>query len=343
MRKLSMMVLLLGVCLFWACERKTDVLPTLETNPQPAWGDVEEAGLLAETHKGQEISTEMIATSARQALTFDYFIKNLIEEVTLQSLYYPELSGLQGPIPSLSDARNACPDSELEDNGSGDYVLTLIFGTGGGTCSINGNTYGGTAVVDITGSFFNNNSEIEITLEDFTFNGASLSSEDSGGDPSPIVLDWNNGQDAYRIEFDEPIIYTENGVTTSVSGTSGFGFINRVADMDDDINNPVSYLNNVYEMRINNHTVTCTSATQTLSFTIQTTDDFVFQPFAIGGCGCLTDGTLQIGVNNPIDTQEVIYDFGADENGVDNGNCDNWASEQIGSDTPTTIQVDFCP
>lgn len=208
--------------------------------------------------------------------------------VVRQAMFQPELYGL---VDNNIVETRACPDPSIMDNSDMvdpfDKTLTLNFNEDGSDCTVNGIVYSGSLVVAFEaplGQSDANAIDVQLTqINSFVANGFAF----SGG-----TIDLETGGDfiyTYTISG-APLVCTKDGVSTSIPvGTTGTF---SIANEGEDINSPELWVDNPFELSLDDALITCTGTAATSTFCVNTASNIILDPFDAGGCSCPTDGEL---------------------------------------------------
>lgn len=210
--------------------------------------------------------------------------------VIRQAMFQPELYGL---VENMVEVR-ACPNPSLVDNvGDGfDKTLTLLFADGGAAdCMANGITFSGDLVVDFEAGLGQADPDaVDVQLSQinsFVANGFAF----SGG---TIDLEYDAGFGYTYTISGSPLVCTKGGVSTSIPvGTTGTF---AITDEGEDITMPQLWVDNPFELSLDDAVLTCTNAAGDMStFCTGTEENIQLNPFdPVDGCSCPVDGLLRI-------------------------------------------------
>lgn len=287
-------MVLIFIFIFSSCEKSPDLIaeqPVEESFSTPFHEEITDTYLAL---------FQLISTSMREAIT------------------KPQLFFLT----EVGDTRD-CPDSSLTGGATYPKTLTLDFDN----CNSAGIVYNGTADVIFNaalGQDAASGPEIVvpavsgIMINGYTFDltGPISLERNSGGNNSFFNYDFSLGGD---------IISTNGGTTTTLPsgscGTFGLGIDDR-----DDPNNPITYVDNPFEVTLKQAEVICSAGGVDHSFCTMTgAEALSLDPTT---CSCPKQGDLEI-MDGACGTDGALsdYDFGLDGRGADSGNCDNIIDE----------------
>lgn len=290
--KTSMVLLL--ILIFSGCEKSPDI--TLQQEKEASF----------ETPFHEEINDtylalfQLISTSMRKAIT------------------QPQLFFLA----EVGDTRD-CPDSSISGGATYPKTMTLDFDN----CNSAGIIYNGMADIIFNaalGQDAASGPEIVVpAVSGMTINGYTF---DLTG---PISLERTpdaGGFFNYDFSLGGDIVSTKDGTTTTLPsgscGTFGIGF-----NDGDDPNNPLTFIDNPFDVTLKQTEIVCASATTSHLFCVQTGEEALsLDP---SNCSCPTQGDLEIIDGACGSTGGAIsdYDFGFDGRNNDAGACDNNVNE----------------
>jgi len=169
-----------------------------------------------------------------------------------------------------------------------------------------------------------------MAFNNFSINGYDISSTGN------VIFNYNPANVNYMIFLTEDVVVSKDGITTTYKkqndaggGLVDFGTL-AVVDQagDDDATEPATFVNNVFQVAINDGSqVCCTNGTDITNFCISTTadDPLEFQPST---CGCFRDGLLLLRENPNDDCNNtvtsVFYEYDVDASGMDSEACDGY-------------------
>ncbi|MEM6964208.1 MAG: hypothetical protein AAF573_05535 [Bacteroidota bacterium] len=315
---------------------------------------------------------EELEIKANQTVDAIIILKELLSQLLIGCILEPELWNIQS---NSVVTRSGCVTSALsEPVGTFPNTLTLTYDstsacTGSDDNVIQPDVDGVlTAVVNapILEDVSPSGREFIITLSSpFQIFNHQIS---IGGDGT-IELEYS--ADGYLVYFPNDVTITDvtggltDGYITTYesNGSSSMGKI-TLSDgtIPDDPDNPVTYIDNLFDININETTVNCQSsindpATIFCLDVSSTSNLLMFQPFV---CGCITDGVIRLrditsggncstssGNNNTNSNSTFIFDFGYDTDdpntSMDLGECDNIVrKEEVGLGTLTFSTMSSC-
>lgn len=288
------MSFLLVTCVFSSCEKDEDLIPK---------NQLEETDIYAETYHREVMDTYMM-------------LLHLMNTVVQEAARKPQLYFLSD---ALGDTRMDCPESSVVGVNY-PKIMTLNFDN----CDNAGITYDGTVEIVFTaplGSSSNTvDDEIIITLpNDVSVNGYEISL----GRTNSITLDQDNGF-KYNFMVNGGITSMKNGVTTQLPDMTMGSFGTSFDPATDDVNNPVSFLDNPFTVGLKATNVSCVNRNGDIlaSFCTSTPSGtpLNLEPYL---CSCPTSGILNIADGScEEEAATSSYDFGFTSRGSD-PDCNN--------------------
>lgn len=289
--------------------------------------------------------------------------KHLIFESLFNVMTTPALHGLQG---EQGDTRDGCVDSVLSPPTGFPTTLIQTYTSPSGSC-------GGSVIrPDIIGELsillnapvLSPNTGLDDILisiiEPVTINGYKV--EILGAGEVQLNYTQAGGDPRYRYYLPEEGVRvtdcsggpTDGYITTLLGEGLGSGAqIGEIRTVDgaipDDSNNPLSYIDNVFDIRIFDASVTCqNSATGPVhDLCVDTSENLEFQPVS---CGCITDGELRVRESacsdgNVTNANAIQYNFGDAPGAPGSAACDNVVGslDQTGpTDVNTFLSIPSC-
>ncbi len=291
--KTSMVLLL--ILIFSGCEKSPDL--TLKEQEEDSF----------ETPFHEEITDTYLAI-------FQLISTGMKKAITQPQLYF---------LGEVGDTRG-CPDSSVAGGATYPKTMTLDFVN----CNSAGIVYNGTVPIIFNAALGDTAAagpEIVVpAVSGIMINGYTF---DLTG---PISLDRNSNSTndifSYDFSLGGDIISTKDGTTTTLPsgscGTFGIGSTDS-----DDPTNPISYIDNPFDVTLKQTEIVCASATASHLFCVMTGEEALsLDPTS---CSCPTDGDLEIVGGACGSTGGAIsdYDFGFDGRNSDSGACDNFVNE----------------
>ena len=266
-----------------------------------------------------------------QIAEYQTFLKDILIILISQGISHPEIFGVQSS--NNAHTRTGCPCSSTTGTFPSPVTMTLEFGSGGAGCTLQ-NDYTGNLDFIFTTPLFQQgfDAEFSMSFDNFSINGFNIFST---GD---VIFNYDPNNANYMIFLTEDVVVEKDGITTTYKkqNDSGGGLVEfgtlAVTDPagDDNGDLPATFVDNVFQIEINDGTqVCCSNGTDLTNFCISTTagDPLEFQP---SECGCFQDGLLLLRENPNDDCNNtvasVFYEFDVDANGVDNEACDGYVS-----------------
>lgn len=238
-----------------------------------------------------------------QLAIFQLIITILTEAIKTPSLYY--ITGNNS-----AELRTGCPMPTLSGS-TFPKTLTLAFDDGSGSCTNAGIPYEGTVTVVFSAPLGSAGSQIQVTdMTGLVVNGYSFN---LGG---TIDMVFDSGLSYFYSINGGPLSSVLGNISTSVpDGASGSFTLGNDVNGDDNPLNPITYVDNAFDVSLDDEIITCENLTtgEVSTFCTDTGQDIELQPQS---CSCPISGVLRIKNNNgacfpPIDdTNSVQYDFG---------------------------------
>ncbi len=308
---------------------------------EPIVEEVKEVEVPVVENSNEELRNEAII---RNTLSKDFFSLLLS-----QSLSHPEIFGL-APNPDQVDTRT-CPT--VTSSGS-TFPITLVLDFGpspGCTPPLFTLPKVGQITITCNNQLFSSGPDTDFVIilsTDYEENGHSITSGNTG-EPVEFKFKYVPAETSYKIAFEHDVILTNltNGNIILVDAKPDFsdpfgtiGFIPDSGSIEDDPADPLTYIDNIYFMSVNNTHITCTNGSTNQDFCLDVTspsgNGLEFQPWV---CHCITTGELRINEDSDCTTgnsnsnADIIYDFG-------DGTCDGFVDITING---TTTTVDCLP
>lgn len=169
-----------------------------------------------------------------------------------QGINHPEIFGAQSS--NNAETRTGCPCSSTTGTFPNPVTLTLEFGTAGAGCTLQ-NDYTGSLAFNFSTPLFQQgfDAEFSMAFNNFSINGYDIS---SAGD---VIFNYDANNMNYMIFLSEDVVVEKDGITTTYKkendpggGLVDFGTL-AVTDPaeDDDGNLPATFVNNVFQIAIN--------------------------------------------------------------------------------------------
>lgn len=271
-----------------------------------------------------EITTAVVFTPAvyqniieTQLAIFQLLTTIMNEAIKTPALYYFTDNG-------SAEVRTGCPCTSVSGT-TFPKTLTLLFDDGSGSCTNAGIPYSGSIDVIFNSPLGSSGAGPEIQVTGMTglmINGYTFN---MGG---TIDMEFNNGLSFDYTIAGGPLSSVLGNISTSIPpSTTGSFTLGNDVNGDDDPNNPATYIDNAFDVSLDDALITCENLTtgDVSMFCTDTADDIELQPQS---CSCPIDGTLRIKDNDgdcstPVENDNsAVFDFG-------DGSCTGEVEEMI--------------
>lgn len=245
---------------------------------------------------------------------FQLISTGMREAITKPQLYF---------LAEVGDTRD-CPDSSVDNTSTYPKTLSLDFVN----CNSAGIIYNGAADIIFNaalGEDAASGPEIMVpAVSGIMINGYTL---DLTG---PITLERNGSSTSDFFSYDFLLggdIVSTNGGTTTTLPAGSCGIFSTGFQDGDDPDNPISFVDNPFDVSLKQTNVICASEGVSQSFCTMTGEE----PLSLNpaNCSCPTQGDLEIITGACGTTGGAIsdYDFGFDGRNSDVGICDNFVND----------------